>query len=130
MNETETPLDFSRPILQQRAHWYFNPVYSKPLLATVPMQWHGGLHTRVDGRTAEDSSLYLIHLHRVDYDICHHRHCQRSSQAWNQRDIDERWGYQNRITEAEQFRHWFYNDSCSGTPISVERIPDKWRDVV
>lgn len=130
MDGTEAPLNFSRPILQQRSHWYFNPVYSKPLLATVPMHWHGGLHTRVDGRTAEDASLYLIHLHRVDYDICHHRHCQRSSQAWNQRDVDERWGYQNRITETAQFRHWFYNDSCSGMPIAIEQIPDRWKDVV
>ena len=128
--DREEPLDFSRPILEQRSHWFFNPAYSKPLLARVPMHWHGGLHVRVDGQTRDDPSLYLIHLHRVDYDICHARHRQRVSGPWNQRDLDENWGYQNRITEAEPFERWFYEDSCSDTPIQIERIPDHWRGLI
>lgn len=130
IKDTEEPLNFSLPILQQRFHWFFNPSYSKPLLARVAMFWHGGLHVRTDGQTFEDPSLYLLHLHRVDYNICLNRHRQRTSQPWNQRDVDEGWGYQNRITEAEQFNHWFYEDSSSGTPINIETIPDYWRNVV
>jgi hypothetical protein len=130
MKDREEPLDLSRPILDQRSHWYFNPAYSKPLLARVPMHWHGGLHTRVDGQTRDDPSLYLLHLHRVDYDICLARHQQRVSRPWNQRDLEERWGYQNRITEAEQFERWFYEDSCSGTPIQIESIPEHWRGLI
>lgn len=130
MKDMEEPLNLWLPILQQRFHWYFNPSYSKPLLATVPMYWHGGLHSRVDGQTMDDPSLYLIHLHRVDYDICLTRHQQRVLQPWNQRDIDERWGYQNRITNVEQFHHWFYTDSSSSVPINLECIPDYWRGVI
>ncbi|BAV06590.1 hypothetical protein FLA_2609 [Filimonas lacunae] len=125
---TEQPLDFSKPILEQRGEWFPNPAYSKPLLATEPMYWHGGLHSRVDGQTREDRSLYLIHLHRMDYDICHQRHMQRMSKPWNKRDVDENWGYQNRITEAEQFKHWFYNDSsCNGVHVQPESIPEAFR---
>ena len=130
LKDSEGPLDFTQPLLEQRLHWYFNPAYSKPLLARVPMFWHGGLHARVDGLTNDDPSLYLIHLHRVDYDTCLARHHQRTSWMWNKRDLDEGWGYQNRITEAEPFLHWFYKESCSGTPINVERIPDYWRGLI
>lgn len=130
MKDLEGSLDLTRPILDQRSHWYFNPAYSKPLLARVPMRWHGGLHARVDGRTIDDPSLYLIHLHRVDYEICLARHRQRVSVPWNQRDLDEGWAYQNRITDAEQFERWFYQDSCSDTPIHIEHIPDYWGGLI
>lgn len=130
MKSSEGPLDFSRPIFEQRFHWYFNPAYSKPLLARVPMHWHGGLHSRVDGKTRDDPNLYLVHLHRMDYDTCIARHRQRISRAWNQRDIDEGWGYQNRITDPEEFVRWFYQDSCSGVPIRIESIPEFWRGLI
>lgn len=130
LKNEEDMLDLSRPILEQRSHWFYNPVYSKPLLARVPMHWHGGLHSRVDGETAPDPSLYLIHLHRVDYNICLARHHQRLSQSWNQRDVDEHWGYQNRITEATAFEQWFYNDSCGNVPIHIERIPAAFKGLI
>ena len=128
--ESEPPFDSKLRILDQRFHWYFNPAYSKPLLARVPMLWHGGLHARVDGLTREDPSLYLIHLHRMDYDICLSRHCQRTSQPWNQHDLDRGWGYQNRIIEPAHFHRWFYQDSSGGVPINVERIPEYWRGLI
>jgi len=130
LKDKEGPLDFNQPILDQRCHWYFNPAYSKPLLARIPMSWLGGLHARTDGQTKDDLSLYLIHLHRVDYDVCLARHRQRVSRPWNKRDWDEGWGYQNRIVEAEEFALWFYHDSCSGTPIAVEEIPAYWRGLI
>ena len=130
LRDIERPLDLTRPVLDQRSHWFFNPAYSKPLLARVPMSWHGGLHSRVDGERRDDPSLYLIHLHRVDYNACLARHRQRISRPWNQRDLDEGWGYQNRITDPEQFDRWFYQDSCSGTPVIVEPIPDFWKGVI
>lgn len=130
LKDTEAPLDFTRPLLEQRFHWYFNPAYSKPLLARVPMFWHGGLHARVDELTNDDPNLYLIHLHRVDYDTCLARHRQRTSWTWNKRDLDLGWGYQNRITESESFFHWFYEDSCSDTPIDIERIPYYWAGLI
>ena len=123
----EPQFDPSRPVLGQRGHWFFNPVYSKPLLARVEMEWHGGLHQRTDGRVNEDPDLYLIHLHRMDFDLCLERHRQRMARPWNQRDVDEHWGYQNRIVDAGAFERWFYEDSCSDTPIAIEPVPERWR---
>ena len=126
----EEPFNFNQGVLEQRSHWFFNNAYSKPLLARIPMFWHGGMHHRVDGQTHEDPNLYLLHLHRMDYDICLARHQQRMAQPWNKRDVDENWGYQNRIVDTEQFHHWFYNDSCSNIPIQIESIPDYWKGVI
>jgi hypothetical protein len=130
VKDSEPALQLDSPILEQRSYWYYNPAYSKPLMSRVPMYWHGGLHCRVDGRTNPDRDLFLIHLHRVDYGICLARHHQRISRPWNQRDLDEGWGYQNRITDPDQFLHWFYGDSCAGVPIQIERIPGHWRGLI
>jgi hypothetical protein len=63
----------------------------------------------------------------MDYQICLVRHHQRRSRPWNQRDLDERWGYQNLITEPAEFAAWFYNDSWGCSSINVEQIPEHWK---
>jgi hypothetical protein len=129
--DDEPPLDRAKPVLSQRSMWYPNPLYCKPLLARVPMLWHGGFHERVDGRKNPDPHLYLIHLHRMDYDICLARHQERGRFPYAQMDLDQGWNYQNRITEPTAFSSWFYHDSCcSGVPIQPQSIPSYWREVV
>jgi hypothetical protein len=126
----EPPIDPRNGVLRQRSHWFANPVYSKPVLASAPMVWGGGLHSRVDGQVNEDPGLALIHLHRMDFELCLARHKQQSSRPWNKADLDYGWGYQNRITELGDFTTWFFEDSCGGGPVEIERIPEHWRDVV
>jgi hypothetical protein len=124
----EAALDPSRPVLEQRSRWFRNPAYSKPLLATVPMPWAGGLHGRTDGLIRDDPRLFLVHLHRVDFDRCQSRHRQWEHRPWVPGQVAAGWGYQNRITKLEAFRTWFFTDSSwPGTPVAVENIPDRWR---
>jgi hypothetical protein len=126
---TEPALDPSRPVLEQRGRWFRNPAYSKPLLATVPMPWTGGFHARTDGLTRDDPRLFLVHLHRVDFDQCLARHRQRVARPWVPHQVADGWGYQNRITDPETFRTWFFTDSSRpGASIAVEDIPDRWRN--
>jgi hypothetical protein len=49
---------------------------------------------------------------------------------WNEKDLEKRLAYQNRITDAAEFEQWFYGDSCTNLPIEVEPIPPEWADVV
>ncbi|MDQ3762350.1 MAG: RICIN domain-containing protein [Actinomycetota bacterium] len=126
----EPPFDPTRPVLGQRFMWYANPVYSKSLLASVPMLWNGGFHERHDGQTNNDPHLYLIHLHRMDYDICLARHLDRVRFPLAQMDRDRSWGYQNRIVDPAWFSSWFFHDSGSSMPIHPEFIPQWWRDLV
>ncbi|NLV55056.1 MAG: hypothetical protein GXY13_05540 [Acidimicrobiales bacterium] len=128
-HEEEPAIDLDRPILAQRHWWFPNFAYSKPILATVPMVWYDGFHARRDGRANFDYDLRLIHLHRMDYELCRDRHRFRSGVAWSERDVEIDSGYQNRITEEERFRSWFYDDSCTHLPIEQERIPDEWRSI-
>lgn len=133
IREYEPPLDLERPILEQRSHWFPSRIYSKPLLSRIPLHWTPGAHACEEGRRARhlrrpDPDLFLIHLHRMDYDLCLRKHRRWSGWQWSEVDLDERRGYQNLITSPREFDHWFYGDAHSGgEPMRIERIPAWWR---
>jgi hypothetical protein len=126
----EPPLDPARPVLEQRRWWFPNPAYGKPLLARVPMEWTVGFHRRTDGAVREDPRLYLLHLHRVDFDRCLERHRQRAARPWAGPQLAAGWGNHARLTEPEAFARWFHTD-CGWGGLRVERepIPARWRGV-
>jgi hypothetical protein len=126
--EREPPLRLDRPILDQRRYWFPNDAYDKAALATVPMSWRPGFHGRSDYHFNLDPDLRLIHLHRMDYEICRDRHRTRSRRAWHRRDVEEGWAAHNRLIEGDEFERWFREDSCfSGIEIVLEQIPASWR---
>lgn len=133
MKDAEPPLSLDRPIFEQRGHWYRNPGYDKPLLATVPIDWVPGFHTRTDNLRKPDPALRLIHLHRMDFGICLARHRQRQERDFDQEDIATGRGYHNRIVDEADFERWFYGDSCfemMGIHIEPEPIPETWKGLV
>jgi hypothetical protein len=127
--DREPPFDPSRPVLEQRGHWFTADGYDKPSLSTEPMSWTLGFHGRTDGRLNVDPDLYLIHLHRMDYEICRRRHLHWREWDWNDQDLQEDWGTHNRIADDRDFDRWFYTGSCfaGAKPMVVERIPERWR---
>lgn len=130
MKETEPPLWLDRPIMQQRHHWFYNDAYDKAAVTTAPISWKPGFHGRDDGRYNLDPDLRLIHLHRVDYDICRDRHRSRSRRPWAELDAAQGWGGHNFITEEPAFGQWFYEDSCfENLEIKLEEIHPTWREV-
>lgn len=131
MTDREDRFDPSRDVLDQRGYWFANPVYDKPLLATEPLHWRPGFHRLTDSPVRLDPSLLLIHLHRVDYDICQARHARWAARTWEQRDLDEGWGVHNRVVEDRTFERWFYEDSnFAGLPIVIEPIPREWKGLL
>ncbi|MEK6326339.1 MAG: glycosyltransferase family 2 protein [Actinomycetota bacterium] len=140
LKDREGPFRMDRPILEQRGYWFANSAYDKPALASVPMTWEPGFHMRSDRRLSLDPDLYLIHLHRLDYDICLARHRWRRERSWNQRDLTAGWAVHNLIADEEEFKRWFYEDDNwksaldedNGDPkesagIVLEEIPAVWR---
>jgi Glycosyl transferase family 2 len=126
--DREGPFDPSRAVLDQRGYWFPNHAYSKPALAMEPSRWVPGFHTREDGRTRLDPDLRLIHLHRMDYEICLARHRYRRGRPWNERDLAERWARHNLIVDEAEFARWFYEDnSFDDSGITVQPIPASWR---
>jgi hypothetical protein len=130
LRDTEPPLALDRPILAQRGHWYFNGAYDKPALATTPMSWKPGFHGRSDSQFNVDPDLRLIHLHRMDYDICLERHRVRNRRPWAERDARKRWAVHNQITDEAAFARWFYEDSSvEYVAVDPEPIPVAWREL-
>jgi hypothetical protein len=130
--DREPPLDQSRPVLDQRDYWFAADGYDKPALATAPTPWGIGFHGREDGQLNLDPDLHLIHLHRIDYEICQERHRVSSERTWSERDLAGGWGRHNRIADDEEFEEWYFGGSCfwDGRGIVVERIPDRWKGLL
>jgi hypothetical protein len=127
MVDREAPFDPSRGVLDQRGHWFRSTAYDKPALTTRPTRWIPGFHSRVDGRTDFDPDLCMIHLHRMDYEICLARHRYRRGRAWNERDLTENWARHNLIVDDVEFARWFYKDnSYNDRGIAIQPIPDSW----
>jgi len=129
MVNREPPFDPSRRVLEQRGHWFPNAAYNKPALTTEPCRWDPGFHGREDGRKHLDPDLLMIHLHRMDYEICLDRHRERRSHPWGERDLREGWGRHNRIVDGPEFARWFYTENTFDElqPLEVQPIPAAWR---
>jgi hypothetical protein len=67
----------------------------------------------------------------MDWDTCLRRHRARDLMRWNRRDLDGRWGTHNRIVDGDALERWFYEDSgLTEWPVTPERIPARWADLV
>lgn len=67
--ELEKAIDPERPFLEQRSFAHVSARYTKPVVATRPVNWGSGFH-RVRGRNFHiDPNLYLFHFGMVDYEI-------------------------------------------------------------
>jgi hypothetical protein len=129
--DREPPLELGKPLLAQRHFWFANDGYDKAAIASVPVDWKPGFHGRVDERWNLDPDLRLIHLHRIDVEVCRTRHMTRARRRWNDADVDANWARHNLLTEGEDFERWFLEDSSSaGIDIHLEPIPEAWRGVL
>lgn len=127
--ELEPPLDPTRPILEQRHWWFANEVYNKPLLATEPLNWVPGFHGLVVNGVVLDTTLHLIHLHRLDFDLCRKRHLERSARLWTEEDLRRGFGAHYRL-EDDRFAQWFSTETGMRFPLVMEPIPERWRGVL
>jgi hypothetical protein len=120
----EPPLRLDRPILRQRRFWHRCAGYSKRLIAKAPLEWGPGFHFEYRfPRIAPDPDLYLVHLHRADYERCLSRHRAAAASNWSEADVAAGWGAHHRIVDTVEFRHWFFNIDV-GAP-DPEPIPDR-----
>jgi hypothetical protein len=126
--DREEPFDPSRPVLDQRDYWFANDVYSKPALSMQPLRWQPGFHRVIDGPMRLDPDLYLIHLHRLDYDICQARHRRWAGRTWGQQDLEKGWATHNQLVEGTAFERWFYEDTnFPFIKLVIQRIPPEWK---
>lgn len=120
----EKAFDFNKPILAQRKYWYRAHLYDKTLLTSAPLNWAIGFHHITGEDAVQDKDLLLIHLHKLDYEMCRQKTFERSKLPWSKTDLEKEWGWQNRITDAEKFENYFYTWPKE---LKIKKIPRKIR---
>lgn len=118
----EGKFDLSKPLFEQRKWWIEARKFCKPILSNVEMLWTVGSH-RAQCDVLEDKGLYLVHLHRFDYEHTRERHekfrGKPISRLKRNRDANS-----YRLLGDEAFDEWYYSDYEDR-----EEIPDKFRHV-
>jgi hypothetical protein len=135
LRDRERPLRLELPILDQRRHWFYNGGYDKAAVGMAPLRWRPGFHGREDFQFNPDPDLRLIHLHRMDYELCRERHRVRMRKPWAELDDHEGWATHNRLTDDDAaFRRWFYEESgfsgFDAYKLEIEEIQPIWRGLV
>jgi len=100
-------------ILKDRNYWFRYTMYDKTLLSKVPLTWHVGFHYIHEPTPAPEESLFLMHLHRLDYKEMIKRHNIRLSGCVV---IDDGYGGQNRITDKAEILEYLNN---IGSPLEI-----------
>ncbi|NRB19332.1 MAG: hypothetical protein HRU33_17605 [Rhodobacteraceae bacterium] len=79
--DIEAPLDFDRPILQQRKYGRVNATYCKPCIIREPVMLSIGGHYSDHHKLHLSDNLMLFHLKYIDRDMLMSRQTQRRQQT-------------------------------------------------
>ena len=122
--DKEEPYRASQSVLSQRRFWYYTPFYDKTLISNVPLDWGIGFHQVWNLESNCDNDLILIHLHKLEFDLCWKTSFERAHLHWPLEDILNNRGWQNRFTDIDKFREYY-----EGFPenLIIEEIPEGLR---
>jgi hypothetical protein len=107
----DATLDWQQPLLPQRPLGYYSQLYSKPLLASQPVQYELGFHRALNVAPLFDPTLWLFHLHKADYATTWNRLEQIRQRAHHQPDRDLGRGWQNHISDRAQLTRFLLTHS-------------------
>ena len=117
----EAPLDAHRPILAQRARWHRNSKYDKALLLTGVLTWSLGFHSCTE-EVPVDDTLFLVHLHKYDFQAFLQRHEERCKYKHAASAIDNEWNLHYRTSGPALVAQYM------NLPAPLERIPEWVRE--
>lgn len=123
--DQEPPLDWAAASwLSQRHVWYSSTMYSKPVLGKRPIYWMPGFADASNVPQAADPGLFLVHLHRLDYDECLRKHREARVREWLPTARNEGPFRQNLIDEPDTLSRWMLcNSDDSANFAKLEEIP-------
>lgn len=125
--EKEKSLSNKESIINNRNYWFYNWMYSKPLLSKVPLNWVWGFHN-LENYPQDPVGLFgltLCHLHRVDFELMLERHEERATK-WKLKNDGELAGYQHRIGDRKGVLEYFNKVIVEGCVI--EEIPKEHKN--
>ncbi|MBI3316634.1 MAG: glycosyltransferase family 2 protein [Candidatus Omnitrophica bacterium] len=103
----EPRLDLRRPLLEQRSYWYPDKMYDKPLLARKPLDWMPGFHEAKNASGVRDPDLWLLHLHKMDFDICWLKHQAIAKLSHHPDCVKKKFSWHYRILNLREFEDYF-----------------------
>ena len=114
-------------MIENRGSWYKSTRYSKTVLARVPLTWDLGFHLATGGAARiaagpPSSSLALLHLHKVDFDLALRRSRRSLAKKWSWLDFELGFGSQNRIGQPDDLRVFWETDGDTGKPLAPGRL--------
>lgn len=114
--EKESPLKDSDPIMPNRNYWFRHPLYDKTLLSKIPLNWAWGFHSQ--DKPNVHRGLFLLHLHRHDFEMMLKRHEMRVAK-WKIKD-DGNSSYQFKISQRDELLKYFFEQCKEPTQIPLE----------
>lgn len=111
------PYDTTKSVLSQRSYWIRSELYSKPLLARVPLDWCLGFHNAGNASQEFNPNLLLMHLHKFDFNTACIRHAERKNMKWHPTDVTNGWGLQWQV----DFESRFWCGNLSLIPDSIKQ---------
>ena len=117
LKEKESPIDLCKPILEQRKYWYRKGVsYDKTLLSKQPLKWTPGFHEAKNiEKYYRDKDLWMIHLHKMDYELCWEKHQNIKRLKHHEECIRQNCSPHYRIANKKVFYQFFYTNCYQET---------------
>jgi len=118
--EKEKKLTVGESILENRNEWFRYTAYDKTLISKIPLEWSVGFHDA--GVRNHSPELFMMHLHRVDFELMLKRHEIRANK-WRLKD-DGPAGWYHKVGDREGVLNYF-NNPVGLDKIPIEKIPEK-----
>ena len=101
-------------------------MYSKPLISRKPLNWTIGCH-QAENCSETDENLYLIHLHRIDYNFCKQKLSGIKKSEWCTNALIKNHSWHKRL-EGVEFDWWFKSFPWESGPLEV--IPRRFKRIL
>jgi hypothetical protein len=121
--ENEAFISETDKIFENRNKWFHWEMYDKSLLSKIPLYWVIGFHNTTNYVKDFTYELFLVHLHRADFELMMKRHIDRAK--WNHKH--DGGGLQN-LTDNRDFLLNKYFKYTEGK--ELELIPFKHKEAL
>lgn len=117
--DTEKFISNQDNIMSNRNFWLHNDHYDKTLVSKIPLDWSVGFHNC--NYEKKFKNLYMVHLHRVDFNMMLERnHLRATKFNLKKDDLKKGWGWQHSIGDKSGVLSLFNQNSQNISSIPTE----------
>jgi Glycosyl transferase family 2 len=127
----EPDMDWTRPILAQRHHWYPSKHYSKICFARHRVFYGVGFHAahNVPDELPSNPDLLCVHLHQADFKTTLRRHQRNAGRFWDPRYRMSAQGVHQRLDNPGELERYLLCNLDSPTEYAqLEEIPALYKE--